>query len=103
MMMRVMARKVANYICKQLENDDLVFEQLLPNDYELFYIIKPIKCKITIEPRRFRIFDKIVVMLNEEDVWFPLWQRLRIRRAFRKYLLQEMLLSIDNQKIMCYN
>lgn len=89
--MRTMARKVANYICEQLENGDLIVL-----DDNKFYTTPLIPCKITIDTRRFRIFDKITIILNAEDVWFPLWQRLRIRRAFRKYLLQEILLSIDN-------
>jgi hypothetical protein len=37
---------------------------------------------------RIKVFDCIKVKLVDDDIWLPFFQRLRIRRAMRIYLLE---------------
>ncbi len=44
--------------------------------------------QIAIIPRRFRICDSIRVSKNGVDIWLPLCQRLKIRRAIRREMIK---------------
>ena len=42
--------------------------------------------EVLIEPRRFRIFDRLTVEFKGRDIWLPRSSRLRIRKRVREVL-----------------
>lgn len=85
-MLRVKAWRLVSYIRDNL--DSLRFSPvknvLSIDDIDIKYI-----------PRKIRLIDGIRITYQDHDVWLPLFQRIRLRRIVRKFVLDNALFNFE--------
>jgi hypothetical protein len=85
MRLRQLARNFTNQIVSSLRNGSGTTWGVEDNCISINGV------HVYVHPKRCRLFDVVEIRMGTFNVWVPLIQRLRVRRAYREFVLERSL------------